>query len=41
MNKRDTKGEFKRNVKQSVMILKGGEKDISLWPLDLRDYCVR
>lgn len=34
------KGEFKRNVKQSVMILKG-EKDISLWPLDLRDYCVR
>lgn len=40
MNKGDMKGEFKRNVKQSVMILKG-EKDISLWPLDLRDYCVR
>lgn len=34
------KGEFKRNVKQSVTTLKGGEKDISLWWLDLEDYRV-
>lgn len=34
------KGEFKRNVKQSVTILKGEEKDISLWWLDLEDYHV-
>lgn len=29
MNKENMKEEFKRNVKQNVMILKGGEKDIS------------